>query len=146
MDEKNEAEKIILVQREHNGDTLKSQIENNTEEISDIKSQQEEKSPTLQNRYINNEIESIINRDPKEELKLIKQKIKSENNKIKEIKDQLEKIQSNNNKPLKKRNYYYNDGYDTYMNNKKSTNNLLYPILLTLLLHSFHLSTKLNFP
>ena len=127
MDEKNEAEKIILVQREHNGDSLKSQIENNTEEMSDIKSEQEEKNPTLQNRYINNEIESIINRDPKEELKLIKQKIKNENNKIKEIKDQLEKIQSNNNKPLKKRNYYYNDDYDTYMNNKKSKNNLLYP-------------------
>ena len=127
MDEKNEAEKIILVQREHNGDSLKSQIENNTEEMSDIKSEQEEKNPTLQNRYINNEIESIINRDPKQELKLIKQKIKNENNKIKEIKDQLEKIQSNNNKPLKKRNYYYNDDYDTYMNNKKSTNNLLYP-------------------
>ena len=108
MDEKNEAEKIILVQREHNGDSLKSQIENNTEEMSDIKSEQEEKNPA-------------------EKLKLIKQKIKKENNKIKEIKDQLEKIQSNNNKPLKKRNYYYNDDYDTYMNNKKSTNNLLYP-------------------
>ena len=127
MDEKNEDEKIILVQREHNGDTLENQIENNPEEISDIKNEQEEKSPTLQNRYINNEIESIVNRDPAEELKLIKQKIKNENNKIKEIKDQLEKIQNNNYKPSKKRNYYYNDDSDTYMNNKKNNNNLLYP-------------------
>ena len=58
-------------------------IEQKRKEI--IFQSEKKKSPSLNNRYANFEIDSIINRNPSEELKLIKQRIKNENEKIERI-------------------------------------------------------------
>ena len=82
---------------------------------------------TNNNRYKNDEIESIINKDPLQELKLIQEKINNENKKIKQIHSQLEKININNSKSIKKRNKEFKDDYEAYTNNNKKSkiNNLL---------------------
>ena len=84
---------------------------------------------TNNNRYKNDEIESIINKDPLQELKLIQEKINNENKKIKQIHSQLEKININNSKSIKKRNKEFKDDYEAYTNNNKKSkiNNLLSP-------------------
>ena len=128
MDDKNENKIVILNQKETNANNYKK-IENkkNLEEKIDIPSDSKEKdkTPIVQNRYIDNEVESIINRDPFEELKLIQQKIKNENTKIRQINSQLEKINNNNSKSTKKRNGETKDDFDTYLNNLKNKNNNL---------------------
>ena len=128
MDDKNENKIVILNQKETNANNYKK-IENkkNLEEKIDIPSdsKEKEKTPIVQNRYIDNEVESIINRDPFEELKLIQQKIKNENTKIRQINSQLEKINNNNSKSNKKRNGETKDDFDTYLNNLKNKNNNL---------------------
>ena len=128
MDDKNENKIVILNQKETNANNYKK-IENkkNLEEKIDIPSdsKEKEKTPTVQNRYIDNEVESIINRDPFEELKLIQQKIKNENTKIRQINSQLEKINNNNSKSTKKRKGETKDDFDTYLNNLKNKNNNL---------------------
>ena len=128
MDDKNENKIVILNQKETNANNYKK-IENkkNLEEKIDIPSdsKEKEKTPIVQNRYIDNEVESIINRDPFEELKLIQQKIKNENTKIRQINSQLEKINNNNSKSTKKRNGETKDDFDTYLNNLKNKNNNL---------------------
>ena len=128
MDDKNENKIVILNQKETNANNYKK-IENkkNLEEKIDIPSdsKEKEKTPIVQNRYIDNELESIINRDPFEELKLIQQKIKNENTKIRQINSQLEKINNNNSKSTKKRNGETKDDFDTYLNNLKNKNNNL---------------------
>ena len=96
--------------------TEKINKENNIKEITKKKQKQ------------NVELESIINKDPLEELKLIKEKINNENKKIKQINSQLEKITVNNSRSIKKRNKEFKDDYESYSNNKKNkSNNLLSP-------------------
>ena len=71
---------------------------------------------------IENKVQNIIERDPKEELKLIQEKIKLENEKINEINSKLDKI--GNNKKTIKRNFEINDDYYTNVsiNNTKKQN------------------------
>ena len=96
--------------------TEKINKENNIKEITQKKQKQ------------NEELVSIINKDPLEELKLIKEKINNENKKIKQINSQLEKITINNSRSIKKRNKEFKDDYEVYSNNKKNkSNNLLSP-------------------
>ena len=96
--------------------TEKINKENNIKEITQKKQKQ------------NEELESIINKDPLEELKLIKEKINNENKKIKQINSQLEKITVSNSRSIKKRNKEFKDDYESYSNNKKNkSNNLLSP-------------------
>jgi hypothetical protein len=111
MDEINDDQKIILIEREHNLGNIA--IENDKE----------------QKTNNNNEIDSIMNRDPFEKLKLIKEKIKDENTRIKEINEQLDKISNNNNKLSKKNHIPYKDDYYTENNNNnnKKKSNLQYP-------------------
>jgi hypothetical protein len=111
MDEINDDQKIILIEREHNLGNIA--IENDKE----------------QKTNNNNEIDSIMNRDPFEKLKLIKEKIKDENTRIKEINEQLDKISNNNNKLSKKNHIQYKDDYYTENNNNnnKKKSNLQYP-------------------
>jgi len=67
-----------------------------------------------------NEVKNIIKRNPMEELKLIKEKIKKENEKINEIDSKLEKIKNNKNIP--KRNLELDD----FLNNIiKNQNNII---------------------
>ena len=129
MDVSNENKKIIIEQNE----SIKQneyEINNKIKEKINLENESKEKIPTLQNRYIDDDLESILKKDPLEELKLIKQKIKEENSKIKQINSQLEKINfnnnTNNNKPLKKRSIDYKDDYDTYINNTRKQNNNLF--------------------
>ena len=96
--------------------TEKINKENNIKEITQKKQKQ------------NEELVSIINKDPLEELKLIKEKINNENKKIKQINSQLEQITINNSRSIKKRNKEFKDDYEVYSNNKKNkSNNLLSP-------------------
>ena len=129
MDVSNENKKIIIEQNESNKQN-EYEINNKIKEKINLENESKEKIPTLQNRYIDNDLESILKKDPLEELKLIKQKIKEENSKIKQINSQLEKINfnnnNNNNKPLKKRSIDYKDDYDTYINNTRKQNNNLF--------------------
>ena len=129
MDVSNENKKIIVEQNESNKQN-EYEINNKIKEKINLENESKEKIPTLQNRYIDNDLESILKKDPLEELKLIKQKIKEENSKIKQINSQLEKINfnnnTNNNKPLKKRSIDYKDDYDTYINNTRKQNNNLF--------------------
>lgn len=129
MDVSNENKKIITEQNESNKQN-EYEINNKIKEKINLENESKEKIPTLQNRYIDNDLESILKKDPLEELKLIKQKIKEENSKIKQINSQLEKINfnnnTNNNKPLKKRSIDYKDDYDTYINNTRKQNNNLF--------------------
>ena len=134
MDVSNENNKIIIDQNEPNKQ-IEYEINSKNEDKSNLENGTEQKIPTLQNRNNGNDIESIIKRDPLEELKLIKQKIKEENSKIKQINSQLEKINTNNssiaNKSQKKRNLEYKDDYDTYINSlKKRNNSLLSPNII----------------
>jgi hypothetical protein len=107
MDEINDDQKIILIEREHNLGNIA--IENDKE----------------QKTNNNNEIDSIMNRDPFEKLKLIKEKIKDENTRIKEINEQLDKISNNNNKLSKKNHIQYKDDYYTENNNNNNKKNLI---------------------
>ena len=128
MDDKNESKIVILNQKETNENNYKkNENKKDVEEKMDIQndSKEKEKSPSIQNRYIDNEVESIINRDPFEELKLIQQKIKNENTKIRQINSQLEKINNNNSKSTKKGNTDIKDDFDKYINNLKNINNNL---------------------
>ena len=129
MDVSNENKKIIIEQNESNKQN-EYEINNKIKEKINLENESKEKIPTLQNRYIDNDLESILKKDPLEELKLIKQKIKEENSKIKQINSQLEKINfnnnTNNNKPLKKRSIDYKDDYDTYIKNTRKQNNNLF--------------------
>ena len=114
MDVSNENKLTELEQQEEN--------EPNNENIileRNIETEPKEKNPNIKNRYEENDLESILNKNTLEELKLIKQKIQDENSKIKQINSQLEKINSINSKPYKKRKMDFKDDYDTYMNNKK---------------------------
>ena len=134
MDVSNENNKIIKDQNEPNKQ-IEYEINNKKEEKSNLEKNTKEKIPTLPSRKMDNELDSIIKKDPLEELKLIKQKIKEENSKIKQINSQLEKISTNNNsisnKSPKKRNLEFKDEYDTYTNNlKKRNNNLLSPNII----------------
>ena len=94
MDVSNENKLTELEQQEEN--------EPNNENIileRNIETEPKEKNPNIKNRYEENDLESILNKNPLEELKLIKQKIQDENSKIKQINSQLEKINSINSKP-----------------------------------------------
>ena len=109
-------ENIENEKNENKNITEKINKENNIKEITQKKQKQ------------NEELESIINKDPLEELKLIKEKINNENKKIKQINSQLEKITVNNSRSIKKRNKEFKDDYESYSNNKKNkSNNLLSP-------------------
>ena len=134
MDVSNESNKIITDQNEPNKQ-IEYEINSKNEEKSNLENNTKQKITTIQNRNMDKEVESIIKKDPLEELKLIKQKIKEENSKIKQINSQLEKINTNNNsnanKSQKKRNLEFKDDYDTYINNlKKKNNNLLSPNII----------------
>ena len=101
--------------------------ENENEKEKETESTNNKIFPTLQERNINDEIEEIINIDPQEELKIIKEKIKKENSKIKEINNKLDNLQSINNQPVKKRNIKLLDDFDSYLNSSKKQNNTLLP-------------------
>ena len=92
-------EKIENEKYENKNITEKINKENNIKEITKKKQKQ------------NVELESIINKDPLEELKLIKEKINNENKKIKQINSQLEKITVNNSRSIKKRNKEFKNNY-----------------------------------
>ena len=89
---------------------------------------EKKQSPSLNNRYADFEVDSIINRNPSEELKLIKQRIKNENEKIKEINSQLEQLSANNiinnSKSTNKRNVIKN------YYNRNQNSDLLYPNII----------------
>ena len=109
-------ENIENEEDENKNITEKINKDNNIKEITPKKQKQ------------NEELVSIINKDPLEELKLIKEKINNENKKIKQINSQLEKITINNSRSIKKRNKEFKDDYEAYSNNKKNkSNNLLSP-------------------
>ena len=112
----------------------KSMNENNNivEKINiekETKGDDKEKSPIPNKRYKDNEVESILKRNPLEELKLIKEKIKNENSKIKEINSQLDKINQNNNRHSKRRNGENKDEIDKSLSNVtiKKRNNIFIP-------------------
>ena len=123
MDSINENKLIVLNQKETNENEYSNNTskKNQQEKINSEKESKEKMSP--KNRYIDKEVDAILERDPLEELKMIQQKIKNENSKIKQINSQLEKI--NNNMPVIKKNSDFKDDFDTYMNNKKKPNNNL---------------------
>ena len=123
MDVSNENQKTDLSNQE------KDQQNNEKKEGRILEVEQKEKNPSIKNRYGDNDIESILNKNPLEELKIIKKKIQDENSKIKQINSQLEKINNINTKPNKKRRIDFNDDYDTYTNSKRKSN-LLSPKIL----------------
>ena len=123
MDVSNENQKTDLSNQE------KDQQNNEKKEGKILEVEQKEKNPSIKNRYGDNDIESILNKNPLEELKIIKKKIQDENSKIKQINSQLEKINNINTKPNKKRRIDFNDDYDTYTNSKRKSN-LLSPKIL----------------
>ena len=123
MDVSNENQKTDLSNQE------KVQQNNEKKEGKILEVEQKEKNPSIKNRYGDNDIESILNKNPLEELKIIKKKIQDENSKIKQINSQLEKINNINTKPNKKRRIDFNDDYDTYTNSKRKSN-LLSPKIL----------------
>ena len=109
---------------------LEPKYESQIESKNDSKIELKKEVLTLDNRHINNEIEEIINKDPLEELKLIKEKIKKENSKIKEINTKLDQLNTIS-KPIKRRNLQLNDNIDSYFNSKKrQNNNLLSPKMI----------------
>ena len=109
---------------------LEPKYESQIESKNDSKIETKKEVLTLDNRHINNEIEEIINKDPLEELKLIKEKIKKENSKIKEINTKLDQLNTIS-KPIKRRNLQLNDNIDSYFNSKKrQNNNLLSPKMI----------------
>ena len=75
--------------------------------INDKKEIQNIKEIKSDNKNNDNELNNILDRNPLEELKLIKEKIKLENEKIDEIDSKLDRIK--NNKNSVKRAYYLND-------------------------------------
>lgn len=130
-DNNNDNKELALLEREHNITENKKEIIHKIIPNKEMKKENEninnEMIPSLQNRFINNEIEEIINTDPAEELKIIKEKIKKENSKIKEINNKLDNLQSINNQPIKKRNIKLIEDYDS---SKKQSNTLLSPTIL----------------
>ena len=111
--------------KNENIENEKDENKNITEKINKEKNINE---ITQKKQKQNEELESIINKDPLEELKLIKEKINNENKKIKQINSQLEKITVSNSRSIKKRNKEFKDDYESYSNNKKNkSNNLLSP-------------------
>ena len=139
----NDNKELALIERDHSITENKKSIvhkvipnkeikkengnENENENEKEAQSTNNKFFPTLQDRNINDEIEEIINRDPQEELKIIKEKIKKENSKIKEINNKLDNLQSINNQPVKKRNIKLIDDFDSYLNSSKKQNNTLLP-------------------
>jgi len=135
----NDNKELALIERDHSITENKKSIvhkvipnkeikkENGNENKKETQSTNNKFFPTLQDRNINDEIEEIINRDPQEELKIIKEKIKKENSKIKEINNKLDNLQSINNQPVKKRNIKLIDDFDSYLNSSKKQNNTLLP-------------------
>ena len=91
-----------LVEREH-----KLDISENKKNSNDIENQSENEKenviPSLKHNYINDEVQSIINTNPIDELKAIKERIKNENSKIKEINSKLDELNNKNNETTKKR-------------------------------------------
>ena len=139
----NDNKELALIERDHSITENKKSIvhkvipnkeikkengnENENENEKEAQSTNNKFFPTLQDRNINDEIEEIINRDPQEELKIIKEKIKKENSKIKEINNKLDNLQSINNQHVKKRNIKLIDDFDSYLNSSKKQNNTLLP-------------------
>ena len=135
----NDNKELALIERDHSITENKKSIvhkvipnkeikkENGNENEKEAQSTNNKFFPTLQDRNINDEIEEIINRDPQEELKIIKEKIKKENSKIKEINNKLDNLQSINNQPVKKRNIKLIDDFDSYLNSSEKQNNTLLP-------------------
>lgn len=135
----NDNKELALIERDHSITENKKSIvhkvipnkeikkENGNENEKETQSTNNKFFPTLQDRNINDEIEEIINRDPQEELKIIKEKIKKENSKIKEINNKLDNLQSINSQPVKKRNIKLIDDFDSYLNSSKKQNNTLLP-------------------
>ena len=135
----NDNKELALIERDHSITENKKSIvhkvipnkeikkENGNENEKETQSTNNKFFPTLQDRNINDEIEEIINRDPQEELKIIKEKIKKENSKIKEINNKLDNLQSINSQPVKKRNIKLIDDFDSYLNSSEKQNNTLLP-------------------
>ena len=90
-----------------------------------IQSEKKKSIKSINDRYAHFEIDPITNKDPSEELKLIKERIKNENEKIKEINSKLEQLCAiNNSKSTNKKNTKKN------IYNRNQNSDLLYPNIL----------------
>ena len=146
----NDDKELALLEREHSITENKKaiihkiipnkEIKKENENEKETKKINNEMMPTLQDRNINNEIEEIINRDPQEELKIIKEKIKKENSKIKEINNKLDNLQSINNQPIIKRKIKLIEDFDSYFNTSKKQNNTLLPNTILASISSHNIS------
>ena len=125
-DDANEDQNLALVEREHRLDISESKKKtNNIENQSD--NEKENVIPSLKYNYINSEVQSIINTNPLDELKAIKEKIKNENSKIKEINSKLDELNNKNSQTTKKRKLEldYNSDILNSKSKQNQNNNLL---------------------
>ena len=121
-DDVNEDQNLALVERDHRLD-----ISESTKKANDIENppekEQEEIIPNLKYNYANSEVQSIINSNPLEELKSIKEKIKNENTKIKEINSKLDELNNKNGQTTKKRKLELDYNFDTINIKSKQNKN-----------------------
>ncbi len=123
MDSENGNKLIVLNQKEQNeNEYVNKKSKKNQQEKINKENESKEKISSIQNRNLDKEVDAILERDPLKELKMIQQKINSENTKIKQINSQLEKINNNNIHTIKK-NSDFKDDFDTILSNKKKENN-----------------------
>jgi len=127
-DDVNEDQNLALVEREHRLSISESkQKEDNIE--NEPENEQKEVIPSLKYNYINSEVQSIINSNPLDELKSIKEKIKNENSKIKEINSKLDELNNKHGQTVKKRKLELDYNFDTLNSKSKSkqgqNNNML---------------------
>jgi len=127
-DDVNEDQNLALVEREHRLSISEcKQKENDIE--NEPENEQKEVIPSLKYNYINSEVQSIINSNPLDELKSIKEKIKNENSKIKEINSKLDELNNKHGQTVKKRKLELDYNFDTLNSKSKSkqgqNNNML---------------------
>ena len=92
---------------------------NNLEYIQKIQDKEEKEE---NDKNIENEVKKIIERNPLEELKLIQEKIKLENENINEIDSKLDKIKKNNEKIIKRPLTLSSDLINSLTNDTKKSN------------------------
>ena len=114
-DDANEDQNLALVEREHRLDISESKKKtNNIENQSD--NEKENVIPSLKYNYINSEVQSIINTNPLDELKAIK-----------EINSKLDELNNKNSQTTKKRKLEldYNSDILNSKSKQNQNNNLL---------------------
>ena len=123
-DDANVDQNLALVEREHRLDISESQKKANDIEYQS-ENEKEKEIPSLKYNYINSEVQSIINSNPLDELKAIKEKIRNENSKIKEINTKLDELNNKNSQTTKKRKLELNYNSDIVNSKSKQNKNLL---------------------